>query len=164
MMRRKRWSLTTRLLPPVVTMGAIFVLSSRSALPPLPGLTLEQTAIIGHFLAYALLAAAVWWTLSLRRGSSLPRYALSLGIVMVYAVTDEVHQAFVAGRSPELFDLMVDAAGALVALTALGWWASRSPMPPAGPGGPRDTMDVIASRPGSFELGEDSQEILPPRQ
>ncbi|MBQ1935757.1 MAG: VanZ family protein, partial [Clostridia bacterium] len=38
-----------------------------------------------------------------------------------YAVTDEIHQHFVEGRSCELRDVLIDAAGALLFL--LLWWA-----------------------------------------
>lgn len=44
----------------------------------------------------------------------------------LYAATDEFHQMFVAGRSPQLFDVGVDTCGALAfALVALAIWALR---------------------------------------
>ena len=42
----------------------------------------------------------------------------------VFAATDEIHQAFVPGRAPELLDLLSDVIGASVgaALVWLHWW------------------------------------------
>jgi len=42
---------------------------------------------------------------------------LAVLLVTVYGVLDEFHQHFVPGRSPDIFDVMADAAGAM-----LGVW------------------------------------------
>ena len=44
---------------------------------------------------------------------------LAVILVTVYGVLDEIHQHFVPGRSPELYDVMADAAGGM-----LGVWLS----------------------------------------
>ena len=58
-----------------------------------------------HFTEYMLLGLSLRWGIE----KSLP--ALSAGIL--YAVLDEIHQAFVPGRSCELRDICIDAAGVL---------------------------------------------------
>lgn len=114
-----------RLLPATAVMGVIFALSSRSALPPLPGLTWAVTAIVGHFAVYALLAAAVWWGLP-SRFSGRWRATVAFVGVMAYGATDEIHQSFVTGRSLEPLDLVVDAAGAACALLAVTCFAGAA--------------------------------------
>jgi VanZ family protein len=66
---------------------------------------------LGHAAAYALLAVLVTWAIGgLRRD---PRRALAaFAIVVAYAISDEIHQAFTATRSPSVLDVAVDAAGA----------------------------------------------------
>ena len=43
---------------------------------------------------------------------------IALGAAALYAVTDEVHQYFVPGRSCELRDVLVDTSGALTGILA----------------------------------------------
>lgn len=45
--------------------------------------------------------------------------ALSFAICFLYAVSDEYHQSFVAGRSPQLKDVMIDSLGALSVLLGI---------------------------------------------
>ena len=54
-------------------------------------------------------------------GRELP--AIAIGIA--YAVTDEVHQAFVPGRHGAVLDVLVDAVGVLVGVYVLGRAARR---------------------------------------
>ena len=77
-----------------------------------------------HWLAYLGLAIVV--VRALARG--LPRRigfglaATALAITIGYGATDEVHQMFVPGRTADLYDLMADAAGALVGTIACATW------------------------------------------
>lgn len=50
---------------------------------------------------------------------------LAIGLTIAAGVVDEVHQAFVPGRVPDLWDLAADAAGAVIAVVAVRWLASR---------------------------------------
>jgi VanZ family protein len=79
---------------------------------------------IAHLSEYAILAAL--WLRALVRGRGLtPRSAglLALAISVAWAILDEVHQSFVPSRSASLADVLVDTAGALIALTVIrvGW-------------------------------------------
>ena len=58
-----------------------------------------------HFTEYLLLG------LTLRRGMDKPLHAVPAGIA--YAVSDEIHQFFVPGRSCEFRDMCIDAAGVI---------------------------------------------------
>ena len=72
---------------------------------------------LGHAGAYAILAALLLWAIGRRDGRA------AVGAVMLavtYALGDELHQGFVAGRSPAASDVAIDAAGAVAgALLAL---------------------------------------------
>ncbi len=48
-----------------------------------------------------------------------PRAALAVLLTMLYALADEWHQSFVAGRSPDLLDVLTDLGGATFAALAV---------------------------------------------
>lgn len=67
-----------------------------------------------HFCEYALMGFL--WYLWLREQKFAP--LLALGATAAYAVTDELHQSFVPGRSCELRDVLVDSGGAACGILA----------------------------------------------
>lgn len=67
-----------------------------------------------HFTEYALLGFL--WYMWLRKRKYSPLTALAA--TALYAVTDELHQAFVPGRSCELRDVLVDTSGGLFGIIA----------------------------------------------
>ena len=70
----------------------------------------------GHALGYAILAGLYWRGLEFRG----PRRWIAWVLAILYALTDEFHQSFVAGRHPTLWDVWIfDNAGALISLWAL---------------------------------------------
>ena len=104
-------------LPVVAWAALIFTLSSIPDLGTGLGgwdLVLRK---IAHAAEYAVLGALLFRAL----GRELP--AVAIGIA--YAVTDEVHQAFVAGRHGAAVDVLVDAVGVLVGVYVLGRAARR---------------------------------------
>ena len=50
---------------------------------------------------------------------------ISIGIAMLYACTDELHQMFVPGRSGEVRDVLIDTAGAAVGVVVYAALSSR---------------------------------------
>ncbi|HSA12141.1 MAG TPA: VanZ family protein [Candidatus Paceibacterota bacterium] len=78
-----------------------------------------------HLLEYAVLALLFWRALRKPPTPGTPPWqwsqaALVLALVVLYAATDEFHQAFVPSREGSLRDLLVDALGG--ALGLLGLW------------------------------------------
>jgi VanZ family protein len=109
-------------LPPLAWMGAIFFLSAQPDLPGPPGPLLDTLLKkSGHFVVYAMLAFL--WYRALSRGGMADRVALGLAfaIAVIYGMSDEFHQGFVPGRNPGPLDVVVDAAGAAVAVGVTGW-------------------------------------------
>lgn len=86
-----------------------------------------------HLIEYGVLAAlARRWIRSLSPASPATPWLGALGICAVYAVADEVHQAFVPGRTVSFWDVGIDLTGAGL---ALGLTA-----------GPRDARDLARYR------------------
>ena len=110
-MRLKCW------LPALLWMGLIFFLSSRSTLPgpdeAFWNILLKKT---GHFVVFGVLAGL--YVLGLRGGQPATPKALwiALGLTLLYALSDELHQSYVPGRHAKVADWLIDAAGAITAL------------------------------------------------
>jgi len=117
--------------PVIGLMLAIFVASAQPKNPPPAGAApvyfsgmmpvfsgAVETLIKkgAHVAGYALLALAFmrafrWQGLSTRQAAR-----LALACAMAYALTDELHQAFVPGRHASALDIALDAAGAVAAV------------------------------------------------
>jgi len=111
---------------PVVLWGALIFILSTSAFSPantakiihpmllLPGITPASVDFchrllrkVAHFIEYGVL----FWLLV--RGPMARRPYLALLLCVVYALTDEGHQAFAPGRTASLYDVALDSIGAL---------------------------------------------------
>ena len=105
--------------PALAYMAAIYVVSGIPNLGPLPANASDKVA---HFAAYGLLgllltrafAGAAW------AGYTITAARHAWVTATLYALTDELHQAFVPGRTPSVGDVVADAGGAaLGAVVAL---------------------------------------------
>jgi VanZ family protein len=68
----------------------------------------------GHVVGYALLALAYLYAIG-PRGLIAPRAAwIAVTLATVFALSDEIHQVFIPGRSAAAGDVMIDAAGAIL--------------------------------------------------
>jgi len=115
--------------------GLIFAASSRPDLrvseDDVLDFVLRKAAHLFVFGVLALLVARALHGEGIRRGRSL---AVAWVATIAYAVTDEWHQSFVEGRVGHLNDVVIDAAGATLALALLHRTWRREPatarMPP----------------------------------
>lgn len=71
-----------------------------------------------HFMEYAVLAMAFSYALWRQRVSKLKKILLAVMLTILYAITDEVHQLFVPGRSGRVFDVLIDSIGAIIGAMA----------------------------------------------
>jgi VanZ family protein len=101
----------TTWLPVAVWAALIFTLSSIPSLDS--GLGTWDTGLrkLAHLAEYAVLGALLFR--ALRREPA----AIALG--SLYAVTDEVHQAFVSGRQGSALDWLIDTAGVIAGVLLL---------------------------------------------
>jgi VanZ family protein len=112
----------TRAAPRFLLFGwmvLIFALSSRGRLPQLADVPSEFVAVAGHFAIYAVLTALLWGVLPSQGWPARRRLGVAFVGAMAFGLSDEWHQSFVVGRSPAIFDLAVDAVGALSALVVI---------------------------------------------
>lgn len=64
-------------------------------------------------VGYGLLALSYWYAFAWASG----RRWLAWFLAFVYAITDEVHQSFVPGRFPSIWDVLIfDNLGAMISL------------------------------------------------
>jgi VanZ family protein len=103
-------------LPVVAWMGLIFYLSAQPDLPhPESGWADLLVSSAAHAFIFGVLA--VLWVRVL--GERPRAWLLALILTWLYALSDEFHQAFVPGRTPDLLDLLCDGCGAMLGLW--GW-------------------------------------------
>ncbi|WP_216831392.1 VanZ family protein [Alkalihalobacterium elongatum] len=86
-----------------------------------------------HFIAYFILGILVMNALRYSHLPLLRKVGLALLICILYAISDEVHQIFIPGRSGEVRDVLIDTAGASVGIglylavgRLFGRWGNRS--------------------------------------
>ncbi len=72
-----------------------------------------------HVILFGTLGALIFLFLLTWKGDVLSRYLTSLLLTLLYAVSDEIHQVFVAGRSGRFTDVLIDMGGALVFTTVI---------------------------------------------
>ena len=115
-------------MPPVLYAGAIFLASGVGDPPTAPGGLSDKHQ---HAMAYAGLAAVTVRAVAhgTWRGVTAGACLVAAILATAYGATDELHQRFVPGRSPDWLDLLADAFGA-AAGAALVWafarWRARA--------------------------------------
>jgi VanZ family protein len=123
-MRRPQASpiVISRLLA-LIWMAILFYLSDQPSLPT-PSLFPGQDKLF-HLLAYGVLGSFV--LVGMRptaNGFTTAQVALTTLLVGLYGLSDEIHQYFVPGRSAEVFDVVADTLGGLLAAGLLRWLAN----------------------------------------
>ena len=123
-MNPRNYSETAQLVsawgPSAFVMAAIFYVSGLSSVP-VPS-ALPDVGV--HAVAYAVLGASLlrgfadaqWSQVTIRNAC----WAVLLAVV--YGATDEWHQSFVPGRTPELRDLFADAVGSAFGASVVWLW------------------------------------------
>jgi VanZ family protein len=69
-----------------------------------------------HFFAYLVLGILVLNALRRSGAHGYRSLMIALGICVLYAISDEVHQLFVPGRGGQVRDVIIDSAGACVGI------------------------------------------------
>ena len=81
----------------------------------------RKAAHLGEYAVLSMLFAYAFWDCSLPKSA---QWLLPVGLSALYAVTDEVHQHFVPGRSCRLVDIGIDTCGAILGMcfvAVLAW-------------------------------------------
>ena len=112
-------------LPAIAWAGLIFAFSAQPNLRFVPDAGLDfLVRKAGHMGIFGVLALLAWRGLAVITSWQRP-WAWALALAVLYAMTDEFHQGFVAGRHPSPVDVGIDAAGALIAVVGAGIVRSR---------------------------------------
>lgn len=106
-------------VPVVLYMGVIFYFSSKTG----SQVQLPTPDYIAHGAEYFGLSWLVRWAWSGSLNSK-PEQAYWLAILFsfIYGISDEFHQSFVPGRSPDVMDLLADTVGATLAMVVWYGW------------------------------------------
>ena len=105
-------------------MAVIFTASSMTS-PPVPGGADKPWHALGYFtLTLAVVRAFAG---GLPRRITLRTAVISVCLVVLYGVSDELHQAFVPGRTTAIDDLLADTVGALVGASLCWAWGIITP-------------------------------------
>jgi len=107
-------------VPVLLQMALIFYFSAQPAgspalesFPTPPGIGhLGGYGLLGLLLYRAFNQGLIGWNLISARNTFL--------VGLLYAISDELHQMFVPGRTPAVSDLGIDAAGIILALLLIG--------------------------------------------
>ncbi len=104
------------LLPALLYMALIFCLSSRPAPEALQAWPILWGMKVVHLVEYGVLA--VLWYVGLRRATAWSPCAVglvSVALTFAWGISDEIHQAFVPGRTARVEDIFTDLVGAVAA-------------------------------------------------
>lgn len=101
--------------PVLAWMAVIFILSS---IPSLGDPTRNRWKVDPHAIAHLTVFAALGFlTIRGMLANEVPRAAWWAVVVgVVYAVSDEIHQSFVPGRTPSIMDVITDGVGVLMGM------------------------------------------------
>ncbi len=78
-----------------------------------------------HAMAYAVLGALIMWALAAHRRITWRVAVIGITIACIYAVSDEIHQTFIPGRSGEVRDVLIDTVGAAIGVGLVFWGVTR---------------------------------------
>jgi VanZ family protein len=121
-------------LPVFAWMALIFLLSAvPDAVPDDNDEFVFDLGKVAHIIVYAVLSGLVARASGV--GAGLVPSVLILAFVALYAISDEIHQGAVPGRTPSVIDMGLDLLGGVLGLIIWhtgrvihrGWQARRSP-------------------------------------
>ena len=110
----------------VLYAGFIFYLSGLSVLPL--GVDFPFADKLEHLSEYIILGILLMRALTNRefKFKAKDAFAWAVVIAFLYGISDEIHQAFVPGRTADLFDALSDLIGASIGSYIYYWYKSTS--------------------------------------
>lgn len=100
-----------------------FALSSIPDVDPWHGPLVTAFFNVMHVPLFGAVAFGGYKTMAKGRELSMPALVLAFAASVAYAVFDEWHQSFVAGRNASMSDVIVDVTGAALTLVLIGLWS-----------------------------------------
>ena len=104
-----RWFEKNKVVSLVITLWIAFTIFYISSLViiPSPGIKIDVIPVVYHITAFFFLAIFLFISV-LERKWNLKNIILSLALVSLYAILDELHQSFVPGRVASFSDFLLD--------------------------------------------------------
>lgn len=120
------YSFFTIHLPWIAWMAAITVQSSFRGVP-LPDLGIHFTDKIAHFIVFGILGLLITRGMRHVRKRIIHNHPALTAVILgcIFALTDEIHQAFVPARSAEVLDWVADFVGILIFSYLYSLWSNR---------------------------------------
>ena len=105
-------------LPPFIWAGVIFLFSSQSILPGFETNTYDfifkkLAHITVYGILYFLVFRAVDISLKPKKKTSPTYWLVPFAVILLYAISDEIHQSFIPGRHATMRDVGYDLLGGL---------------------------------------------------
>ena len=105
----------------VLWMAFIFCLSSIPHLGHgIGGHQVQFHREFAHIIAYGILTFLIWFSFPKLDGNLAKKILVCAFLALLYAISDEVHQAFVPGRSGNIKGVVFDVIGIVAVLVWLG--------------------------------------------
>ena len=101
-------------LPVFAHLVLIYYLSSQPDLPQ-PEIEIPFLDKIEHLLAFGLMGFLLYRAFYFSFGEFHPLSLLVTILVVLYGISDEIHQSFVPTRTPDVMDVVFDGLGGLLA-------------------------------------------------
>lgn len=130
-MKSKTIDLIRYRLPAIVWAFFIFIASSIPS-NRIPNFLFKYLDKPIHILIFGVLGVLVYRALepdSQRDRYTMKTALMTFGIVLCYGIIDEFHQGYTPGRSVDLYDLMADAVGGILAVIVIYLWRRRRNLP-----------------------------------
>jgi VanZ family protein len=122
---------------PVVAWSAVIFYASSipgEELPKLDFWSIDKLAHAGVFMVLSVAAVLAAFHVARVRGKPVASLLkVSIFLCLLYAATDELHQAVVPNRSSEVADWLADAVGVLALHGAVAWYRQRRKISPDAP-------------------------------
>lgn len=110
--------------PPIIYAGLIFFFSSRPSIHIGP--ELSHIDKLYHALIYSVFSVLLWRAFHYASPAFFQKRAIlsALILTILFGISDEWHQFYIAYRHADVFDLLFDSVGASLALISVSWWNS----------------------------------------
>jgi VanZ family protein len=103
-------------VPAILYMALLFYLSSRPSPDEVRWIPIIAKLKLVHIIEYGILYFLVRYAIIKTAAyDKLSVFAIALMITVLYGLTDEFHQIFVAGRTSSLLDVVADGVGGILA-------------------------------------------------
>ena len=113
-------------LPAILWIAAIFIQSSISKLST-PDLGFKSQDKLAHLVEFAILAFLLRRAFFYNPNAQWREkwYLLTLLIGGFYGIFDEIHQAFIPGRTADLYDVLADVIGVLIVINIYRFFKNK---------------------------------------